>query len=169
MDNNEDKFKYRDLDGLINIITLSPSFEFYYQVQKPVSINMSNFACLIAFYNMNGNLIYHRSSVMAHWLEPWNTIEVVRWSKEGDMAYMYEYNRNEVYESVFLNLSQQVCYRINELEDNFNLVNSLNIRNMSYDETSIIKKLQNLGYQSQPLIVDDLPKSSLNKWHPRLQ
>lgn len=166
-------YSYQNADGLIDIFTLSPNKEYYYRVQKPVSINMSNFACKIAFYNSDDQLLYFRNNTFAHWLKPWQTINLVIWSKQGNMAYFYEYARNNVYESVFLNLKERYCYRIDELQNNFVIINGLQLKDREYDEDDVVRELQNAGINQYPLIKDELPASSFldrlfskNKWYP---
>ncbi len=164
---------YSDLKGLINIDTLSTHNGFYYRVQKPVSINMSNFACRIAFYDINNLLLYYRHDTFAHWLKPFQSINLVFWSKQGNVVYFYEYARNKVYDSIFLHLQEGYCYRINEMQNNFAIVDSLQLKGMEYDEEDIIKKLQEHGLQRQPLIKDRIPGRDFfdrlfnrNKWYP---
>lgn len=164
-------YLYSDLNGFINIDTLGSNKNFYYLVQKPVSINMSNFACKIAFYDTNNVLLYHRNDAFAHWLKPWKGINLVLWSKQGNVAYFYEYARNKIYESVFLNLKDNYCYRINEVEDNFAFVDSLHLKDREYDEEVVTKKMQDAGFKMHLLIVDKVTKRNLfgiNKWHPKV-
>jgi len=168
-----ESFFYTDLKGLIEINTLNPGKFFYYKVQRPISINMSNFACRIFFCNMNNSLIYYRHNVLAHWLEPCQKIELVKWSKQGNVAYLYEYQRNEVYESVFINLKEKYCYRIDEMKNNFEIVHNFNLRDREFDEDEIISKLGGIGLQRQPLIKDEIPVANFlgrllnrNKWYP---
>lgn len=164
---------YRDVDGMIDIFTLSPSKRYYYKVQKPISINMSNFASKIAFYSTNGQLLYFRNSTFVHWLKPWQTINLVLWSKQGNMAYFYEYARSNVYESVFLNLKERYCYRIDELKNNFAIVDGFKLKDREFNEGDVIRELQNTGMNQHPLIMDELKKGNFlnrllcrDKWYP---
>jgi hypothetical protein len=167
-----ESFIYIDLKGLIEIDTLGPGKKFYYRVQKPISINMSNYACKIMFFDIAHNLLYHRQNVLAHWLEPWQKIELVKWSKQGNLVYFYEYKRNEIYESVFVNLRDKYCFRIDEMKNNFEIVKKLSLRDREFNEHEVIAKLQGLELQPQPLIEDEVQASyfdkllNLNKWHP---
>lgn len=168
-------FLYRDLDGLINIDTLSPSGNYYYKVQKPISINMANFACKIVFYNIDGSLIYYRKEALAHWLEPSKNIEVVKWSSEGNLVYFYEYKRNAIYDSVFLHLKDKYCFRIDELKNNVEIVKSLHLQDRKFNEEEVINKLQAKGLERQELIKDELSEENFfnkllhhSKWHPSI-
>lgn len=154
-------FLYRGLNGLVNIDTLSPSGNYYYKVQKPISINMSNFACKIAFYNIDGVLIYYRKDALAHWLEPSQNIEVVKWSSEGNLVYFYEYKRDAIYDSVFLHLKDKYCFRIDELKNDVEIVKGLHLQDRKFNELEIINKLQTIGLVRQELIKDILPKENL--------
>jgi hypothetical protein len=171
-----ESFFYSDLNQLIEINTLSPGKNFYYKVQKPLSINMSNFACRISFYDANGALIYYRHNTLAHWLEPWQKIELVKWSKQGNLAYFYEYQRNKVYESVFLNLKEKYCYRIDEMKNNFDIVHSLNLKDREFDEDEIISKLAGLDLPRHVLIKDKIMETNFldnflnrNRWYPSIR
>jgi hypothetical protein len=166
-------FIYSNLKGLIEINTLGPNGSFYYKVQRPISINMSNFACKIAFYDIDGFLIYHRKDAFAHWLKPWQKIELVKWSSKGNMVYFYEYCRNIIYESVFMNLREKYCYRINEMNNNFEIVNALDLKDREFNEEVVIGRLEDLGLPRRELIKDQLSKRNIvdklldrNKWRP---
>ena len=187
---------YQSSNGLINVNTLSPSGNFYYRIKAPKSLNPSAFGCEIAFYNNNSDLIYHRSKVYAHELhskeeiklarqemelgqfnekEESSSIEIVKWSIQGNFAYFlehYRWNYEKLYESVFLNLKEQYCYRINELNNNFEIINTLNLKNRNYDEIEINKKLEILGFKPEEPIKDKIQNNffahlfNLNKWQP---
>lgn len=104
---NEQMFRYKD--GLVDIFTLSPNKNYYYKIRKPQSLNPSAFGCKIAFYSINGLLIYHHSKVFTHELhnnkelgeikekflssnykfintpnQP--SLEFVKWSLQGNIA-----------------------------------------------------------------------------------
>jgi hypothetical protein len=130
-------------------------------------------ACKIAFYRADGSLIYYRQNTLAHWLEPWQKIQVVRWSRPGNMAYFYEFKRNKVYDSVFLHLDGNYCFRIDERNNNFEIVKNLNLVNRTFNTDSICEKLQSLGLQKQSVYKDEPNTRSLvekllgrSKWHP---
>lgn len=187
-------FIYHTSDGFINVNTLSPSNKFYYRLQPAQALNPSAFGCKIAFYDISEKLIYHRSKVYAHELHSKeeiklayeemksrifnkrlenDSIEVVKWSIQGNLAYFLEfYNRNyqTLFESVFLNLNEEYCFRINELQNNFEIVDHINLKDRLFDENEVIKKLENLGLQREEVIKDKVNKnflaSLLTKWYP---
>lgn len=170
------KFEYKALGQLVNINTISPNGKFYYRIRTPYSINMSNFGSSIAFYKINNELLYHRSDCVAHWLEPCKVIEFVKWSRQGNLAYFYEYKRNEVYNIVFLDLGQIVSYRLdieNKLEYEF--FKLLNLSDREFDEEEIKNILLNKGIQPSefykdkiiiPTILEMIFKKT--KWHPSI-
>lgn len=193
---NKISFKYRSSNGLLNINSLSPSSNFFYRVQEPKELNKSAFGCEIAFFNINEQLIYHRSKVYAHELhnkdeieqarhqmelgkvtETLNSssIEVVKWSIQGNIAYFlehYSWNFEKIYESVFLNLKEEYCYRINEVKNNFKIVDSLHLKDREFNEHDVLEKLKSMGLQQEGLIKDEMPIGnffnlfSRNKWYP---
>ncbi len=195
----ENSFRYKSSDGIININTLSPSKSYYYIVRPPEELNKAAFGCKIAFYTIDKKLLYYRKKTYSHELHNKKEIasyreimeagksfrnvlppkmEIVLWSGKGNVAYMLEHyrgNYDELYESVFLNLRELYCYRIDEIRDNFKIVDGLELKDREYDEEEVIKKLEELGLAKQPLIKDNIPKRSLldnvlntNKWYPAL-
>ena len=95
--------------------------------------------------------------------------------KEGNVAYMLEYshqNNDSIYESVFLDLSEFICYRINENRDEFRIIDSLELGDRNFEEKNTLGYLQNANIQKQPLIRDPIAVNSIsnlfgqNRWHP---
>jgi hypothetical protein len=191
-------FIYQSANGLLNVNTLSPSGKYYYLVQEPKELNKSAFGCKIAFYTLDGELLYHHSKMYAHELhskeeinnlrekmelsqlnppmKEGDSIEVVKWSKQGNLAYFLEYyswNFDKVYESVFLNLKERFCFRIDEMKNNFEIADALNLHDRKFNEDEIINKLESLGLQHQELIKEKLQGINLlgnllnrDKWYP---
>lgn len=185
-------FSYKDSSGLIDINTLSPSLTYYYRVQAPVALNPSAFGCKIAFYNDKNELIYHRKDFYAHELHSLSEIEqmrtqtflaskshksnngdsirVVNWSKQGNAVYILEYyhwNDVFIYESTILYLDKKYCYRINEMNNDFKIVNDLHIVEPFFDEDVIGNKLVSLGIKVEVLNLDSVKEGLLNKkWFP---
>ena len=160
------------MDGLVDINTLSPNENFWYKIQKPFDATMGNFVSRIAFFDINEKLIYHRKDAFAHWLKPWHQIEFVKWSRQGNMAYFYEFKINSIYDSVFLNLKDEISFRIDERKNDFAIVESLNLRNWYYDENEVLQKLESLKIFKRSLYTDPVNKSLLdrivnrNNWYP---
>lgn len=194
---NNNSFRYKSADGIIDVDTLSPSQLYYFVVRPPEELNKSAFGCKIAFYDINKNLLYYKKKTYAHELHnkreiayyreimeseksfkniPSPKMEIVLWSSNGNVAYMLEFSRGSdrgFYWSVFLNLRERYGYRIDETQNNFKIVDELNLIDGKYDEEEVMKKLEELGLAKQPLIKDNIPKRSLldnvlniNKWHP---
>jgi hypothetical protein len=186
-------FYYKDSSGLIDINTLSPSSAFYYQVQAPVALNPAAFGCKIAFFNDRNEMLYHRREYYAHELHSlseiggireqtlqvgsdsfpkvtYKSIEIVNWSKQGNTAYMLEYyrwNDTLVYESVILYLAKKYCYRINENDNDFKIVNELKIVNYPFDEHIVENKLKALGVKDESLYLDLVKQGFFSKkWFP---
>ncbi len=190
-------FTYHSSNGLLNVNTLSPTGAFY-RVKQPKELNKPAFGCKIAFYDKNASLIYHRSEVYAHELhskeeiqlarqkmemgqlqenEEYGSIEIVKWSEQGNLAYFLEYtqqNYKKLYDSVFLNLKEQFCYRIDELQNDFEIVDSLHLKNLDFDEMLILKRLENLGLKQQEPIINRVFGNNLydrlffhNQWFPK--
>ena len=179
----------------MNVNTLSPSGNFYYCLQKPKALNPSAFGCKIAFYDISENLIYHRSKFYAHELHSKQEIElaceemklaifnkkledssikIVKWSIQGNLAYFlefYHWNYEKLFGSVFLNLNEGYCFRINEIENNFEIVNHINLKDRFFDENEVVKRLEDLGIQREDVIKDKVNDnflaSLLNKWYPK--
>jgi hypothetical protein len=181
-------FNYKSSDGLLNINTLSPSVKYFYKVQKPEELNKSAFGSKIAFFNLNNELIYHRSRMYAHELHSKEEIELarqkvelgesdvnntdstlvlVKWSKEGNLAYYlehYQWNYKVLCESVFLHLADQYSYRIDETVNEFKIVDQLQLEDRKFEENKILAQLQSLGLNKEKLIKDGISDS---KWYPK--
>ena len=189
-----EKFTYSY--GVINVNTLSPSKQFFYKLQKPKSLNPAAFGCKIVFYDISNELVYHRKKVYAYELHdkeeiekgrkameagmPYNEshtkkIELVRWSRQGNVAYFLEYfnwNDYNILDSVILNLKNRVCYRINELENHFQIIDQLKLEDGVFNENETIESLESWGVKPGIFFKDKIKKSGLsslisnNKWYP---
>ena len=71
-------FFYTSSDGLLKLNCLSPSKKFYYRVKNAIELNKSAFGCEIAFFEMSGELLYHKKGVYAHELHSKKEIEYNR-------------------------------------------------------------------------------------------
>lgn len=190
MDSNS--FNYKSREGLVNINTLSPSGNFYYLVQEPRSLNPASFGCKIAFFRIDNKLIFHNKNSYAHELhnkeeveairnqkviDPYSTasLELVKWSYEGNMCYILEYYpSNEVirYESVFINLKDSYCFRIDELINNHQIIDSLKLKDKNYNEESLIKTLIQFGVRKEALLCDPIKRFQIfgkNRWYPQIK
>lgn len=186
--------------SLVKTNVLSPNKNYYYKIKEPQAINPSAFAAKIIFLSIkDDSVIYFNSKVQLHELHSKTEIErkyqemlhkndfdkapkelsldFVWWSSQGNMCHFLEYKVREYskpqYESVFLNLRENYCYRIDEMQNDFAIVDSLRLQDRQYDENTIIKKLKDSGLHRQPLIRDKLPQTGLfeklfgiNKWYP---
>lgn len=99
--------KYKFSDGLFNLNTLSPNEKYFYRIQTPKSINMSNFGCRIAFFNLVGELLYYNSDVYAHWLKLNGIVDFVLWSDSGKEAIYYEFGGKDKFILAFLNFEKK--------------------------------------------------------------
>ncbi len=187
----KDNFSYRDPSGLIDVNTLSPSSTYFYRIQNPVTLNPSAFGCKIAFYNDKQELIYYRKKFYAHELHSSSKIEQIRtrallnpesqnyergsikianWSNQGNAVYILEYyqwNNTLIYESVILFLSKKYCYRINEMSNDFKIVNDLHIIDQPFDEDIIDNAFIDMRIKSEALNTDIIKKGLFcKKWFP---
>lgn len=180
--------------SLVKTNVLSPNKNYYYKIKEPQAINPSAFAAKIIFLSIkDDSVIYFNSKVQLHELHSKTEIErkyqemlhkndfdkapkelsldFVWWSSQGNICYFLEYKVRKYskpqYESVFLNLQENYCYRIDEMQNDFAFVNSLRLQDRQYDEDTIIKRLADKGLHQQPLIKDNTPDWSFWKavWH----
>lgn len=188
----KDNFSYKDPSGLIDVNTLSPSLTYYYKLQNPVALNPSAYGCKIAFYDDKDELIYHRKDFYAHELHSASEIEQIRtqtfltpesynendrlikvanWSKQGNAVYILEYYQQNVvpiYESTIIYFNKKYCYRIKEMNNDFKIVNDLNIVGSFFDEDIIEDRLFSVGLKAEALNVDKVKKGLLSKkWFPK--
>ena len=174
------KYNYTALDGLVNINTLSPNKEYYYLVSKPKSLNPAAWGVEIAFYSLQKELLYHKKGSFAnelpdkevkHYTEQGDHnlpqgqrqegIEFVRWSADGDLAYIFEYSVPSNYKHIFLDLTAKKIYSLEYKRENDFFVPP----GFTRDYFNDILSKYNFGSKST---INDNPSKSIfvNKWYP---
>lgn len=133
----------------------------------------------MAFFQSGTNkLIYHRQDVFCHEIHSKKEIEGLRakmasntfkptdfnneptfanWSSAGNVVYFIEYykwNDVNVFDSVVLNLKEEYVLRIDELQNDFKIVNELGITESLFDETTVLRQLSELGIVKQAIHKD---------------
>lgn len=185
-------------DGLVHINTLSPTGKYYYRIKMPVALNPSAFGCRISFFTLSGKLIYHRKGVFAHEIHMAKEIleeqksmerdipphsrknislEFVKWSKQGNMVYFLEYAANnslKLFQSVLLILNENVCYRIDETIDRFQIVGHLGVEENGFDEEFVMDKLKKLNVKQSPVIKNRIVPNGIlgffsGRWFPETE
>jgi len=185
---------------LIRTNALSPNHNYFYKINVPSSLNPSAFGCKAAFFSLpHESLIYYNSNVVLHELHlkekidqkyqqmlkkktfdmkpKENLLDFVWWSLQGNMSYFLEYkigrNYEPIYNSIFLHLYEGYYYSIDESKNNFDIINSLKLKDREFDQEVITKKLQDLGLKRHPVLKDKFFKRDFidklfnkNKWYP---
>lgn len=189
-----EKFNIYYEKGWVDTNTLSPSGKFYYQIQKPVSLNKAAFGSRIAFFSSDRKLLYNRNENYAHELHSEdeiarmntlleiNTIrngntqlKFVKWSTEGNMAFFREYKsmgKLVFYEDVFINLLAKYSFRLDTIKDKI-FTEKINPIDEAFSEIEIINLLDENGFTQYPLITDSkkqlwIDRNVFNKWMPQL-
>lgn len=135
----ETKFNVNLLKGFFSNNVKSKTGCFY-QIQKPIEVNMGNWAAKIKFYNNRGKLIYYRANSWGHDTSSnLDYLNFVTWGKTGDFCLFYEYMRGKVYDIVLLDFYNEVEYRISKVDlsqsleilSNYKLKEILNIENFT--------------------------------------
>ncbi len=162
--------------------TLSPSGKYYYRFQKHREvIPKGDFGVPIAFYSINGRLLYHCQNSFA--LERFpsysefpiiNYTSFVRWSKDGSCAYICELS-DKYAGIVFLDFDKDYCYRIDynnwfAIEEDLLALTP----NGEFDKDTLLKMLTNKYKALQSAMVKDpIPKRSIlqklfsiKRWFP---
>lgn len=164
-----DKIYKGDVDiDFLQSNSISPNGLYYYETEPVVALNDSAFGCRVMIFETDRKkIVYDSDRAFCHELhtreqiEQWysshrskidlprssnlhNTqIEVVWWSKQGNMCYLLEYtpfkNRPDGYTSIFLDMSRRRIYRVDELINRFHLVDSLNLQNRNFDEEHLLR------------------------------
>ena len=104
-------FRINLLNGFVNLDTLSPNGNLYYQITKPMEISMGNWVCRLRFMDRSGVIHYYNSERFSHNLSQ-NAFVNVKWSHDGTCAFFYEYKRNEIYDLVLLDFKESKHYRL---------------------------------------------------------
>lgn len=183
-------------NGWVNINTDSPNRSFFYKLQFPVELNKSAFGCKVAFFSVKEELIYYNSKCFAHELhtkedvefnraavqsekyeliKPRESMEFVKWSVEGNMAFISEYNfYDKSIESVFIHLKELYCYRICEEENDFDIISRIRPIDQKYSEEEALGIMDSLDYIKQPLVTDEIKHNGIfkffgKKWYPKIK
>lgn len=160
--------------------TTSPNGKFYCTIKEPISLNPSTFGSPIAFYNVDGNLLYYNSKAVAHELHyavrsPSNKLHdkllvMAAWSRQGNMVYVLEYFKKEAqYYNLFINLKDE--YQIwerthaknkaNPDKISWEVIDALGACETGFDEDEVLAKLTELGLDKKPLTKDKIRSRTL--------
>ena len=157
------KFQYSKLKGFIDINTLSPNQQFYYKMSAINESSMAWWCCKIAFYDEANNLIYYRSDIKNAWQQPFNKVNFVKWSQDGNYALIFEFIRDQTNDFLLMDLANQIAFRINRKNENCTFLDDL--QNLYYNGTDIADQILKLGGTSQKFVKD--PNNGLfQKWYP---
>lgn len=173
----KEKYSFTCFHKLISLNTLSPNGEYYYRMISPREINMGNYGGEIAFYNVGGELLYFRNGYVAHCLLPADVIWFVCWSRQGGMAYFYEYLRSKQYAFVFLDFLNEEFYRLDLYNEEYKkLIDDLTLVDKQYDENVVKAAFLSKGIMPEKFTKDVMPKFTLSdrifrstKWYPKLK
>ena len=176
------QYNYTALGGLVNINTLSPNKEYYYQVSKPKSLNPAAWGVKIAFFNLKQGLLYHKKDKFANEVpskdikhsaekgmfqlpkeQGLETIEFVRWSADGNMAYIFEYSIPSNYSHKFIDLREKKVYSLKYSRENDFFVPP----GFSIDCFNEILSKYNISSESA---INDKPTKNFlfDKWYPNI-
>jgi hypothetical protein len=156
-------FQYSGLKGFLNIDTLSPNSSFYYKISGVAEISMAWWACNIAFFDKSNLIIYHRPKVMIAWMSPYTKLNFVKWSKDGNYALIFEYERNKINDYVLLDLLNKDCYRINSIISDCRFLEE--IKEMQFEGINLINKIIDHGGSVEQPIIRPISKC-FKKWYP---
>ncbi len=177
----KENYRYLNENGLVDVFTLSPSKKYYYKIKDIKELNKSAFGCKISFFLAENNkLVYYRKGVFSHEIHSKEeidrernnmrtegfqpqvkkaTLNFVIWSLNGELAYFIEYrNHNEIktLESVILSPGEEYCYRINELVNNFAIVDQLNLTKPCFNEDIVLTQIHLLNIKKEPVKKDSI-------------
>lgn len=170
--------------------TTSPNGKFYCTIKEPICLNPAAFGSPIAFYDVDGTLLYYNSNATAHELNSPADIErahaimlsgiqgesrdtrlrMVAWSKQGNMVHILEhYKKESQYYRVFINLkdSYQIWTRSYDYKREHmdilrpDTINTLGVCATGFDENEVLAKLNELGLDKKPLTKDKIQSRTL--------
>jgi hypothetical protein len=165
------QFTYKD--NTFQLTTLNRQKTFYYRLTKPIEV-WGNYYTLIAFYDRNNDLIYHRHGCFAHALQVDNSLEFVKWSDTSNEVLFYEYKRGHIsdggmYHYVLIDLTGRNTYRIDLYKYEHRFLDKLQ---SGFSATETIKQIEELGIVKEPCFSDKIIISPLkwltgvDKWKP---
>ncbi|QHT66298.1 hypothetical protein GXP67_06310 [Rhodocytophaga rosea] len=88
----KETFDYNWGDDLVKFNSLSPNDKFYYRIGKPVDKYWGLYVAKIAFFDADGQLVYHNQNAFADPIQQTqnDSIKYATYSKDGNLAYMRE-------------------------------------------------------------------------------
>jgi hypothetical protein len=122
-------------DKIIKISTISPNGKFIYKIKEPKDLYWGLFCCPIAFFDVDGNLIYYNKSQYAQiGIKKNNDWDLVSWSSSGNIVFFIERNSKKSFQYILLNLKYKtVSKKYSDDTDNEKLYNEL-LRKLSPDK-----------------------------------
>jgi hypothetical protein len=133
------KFQYSNLNGFIEINTVSPNHQFYYKMSTINEVSMAWWCCRIAFYDSSNNIIYYRSDINTAWQAPFNKLNFVKWSEDGNYTLIFEYRKDTTNDFLLMDLVNKNAFRINSKNDNCSFLNIL--LNLEYNGIEIADQI----------------------------
>lgn len=101
-------------DETIKITTVSPNGKYFFKIKEPKDLYWGLLCCPIAFFDIEGNLIYFKHDQYAECYpkndEEWN---IVKWSKKGEIAFFIERNSTKSFQYVLINLENRTISKTN--------------------------------------------------------
>lgn len=92
----------------IKISTVSPNGKFFYKIKEPKDLYWGLFCSPIAFFDIDGNLIYYNKNQYAQFgLTQTKEWEIVSWSSSGNFAFFIERNSTKTLQYLLLDLANR--------------------------------------------------------------
>ena len=95
----------------VQIDTLSPNRKYYYKFQDPDDMYWGLFCCKLAFFNIDGELIYYNADQYAQCGIGNNEWDFVFYSQSGDIAFFVERNSTKTLAHVLIDLANKKIFR----------------------------------------------------------
>ncbi len=165
-------FKY--IDKNFRLQTINKSRTYYYRITKPIEV-WGNYFTKISFYDSNNKIVYHRQDCYAHLLSSDNFFGFVKWSKDGNIAFFYEYKAGPVpgdgiYHYIVLLLEENIVYRINISEFEHSYFD--NLLDNEFGNTQVMKQLLALNITGEECFTDKITihpikwLTGVDRWKP---
>jgi hypothetical protein len=96
----------------------------------------------------------------------------VKWSRQGNTVFFFEYSAAGVYDNVFLNLKEEFVYRIPEKSNQDLLIHTASIKDWNFDEEEVFATWHNRGYFRTAPYIDPTAQTGLQRilrplrWYP---
>ena len=156
----------RLLKGFVNLNNYNSIGNLHYKIKKPIEIRNGNWGCRIAFF-IDDKLLYYNKNTYANQRPPYESFNIVNFSRDGTMALFEEIILGELNNLVLIDVENMLCFK-KALSSNIE-INQYVIRNkIISDKAEILRSyfLDELKFNQVEFIRNRISLNNIfSKWY----